>query len=109
MLARLLLLFWLGLASSPLLAASAIISADQWASPRSGERVAQLPGLAQLIADFDPAAAQIVIHYAPSEAGTLWAEELRSWLVALGVPSARISLRGTLERADKVRVETEPR
>lgn len=109
MLARLLLLCSLGLVPSPSSAASAIISADQWASPRSGTRVAQLPGLGELIADFDPAAAQIVIHYAPGETGTLWAEELRSWLVALGVPSSRISLRGTLEHADRVRVETEPR
>ncbi len=109
MLARLLLLCFLGLVSSLSLAASAIISADQWASPRSGSRVAQLPGLGQLISDFDPAVAQIVIYYAPGETGTLWAEELRSWLVALGVPSNRISLRGTHERADSVRVETEPR
>lgn len=91
------------------LAAGATITADQWASPRSGERVARLPGLEQTIAAFDPASAQIVIHYAPGESGTLWAEELRSWLVALGIPSVRISLRSSLARADIIRVETESR
>ena len=36
---------------------------------------------------------QLVIRYPGGDDGTLWAEELRAWLVALGVPSSRMELR----------------
>ena len=35
----------------------------------------------------------LVLVSAPGEEGGLWANELRDWLIALGVPSAAIELR----------------
>jgi hypothetical protein len=93
----------------PLRAESVTISAERWVTPRSGETVAAWSELRELMAAFDrKPGAQLVIHYAPGETGSLWAEELRSWLVSLGIPSGRITLKDNLQRHDIVRVDTVP-
>lgn len=97
------------LLSLSLRAESVAITADRWATPRSGETVAGWSELRELMAAFDRQPdTRIVIHHPPGETGSLWAEELRSWLVSLGVPSSRIMLKGSLQRHDIVRVETIP-
>lgn len=69
------------------------LSADEWAQPRSGLRVAQMTAVRdavqQLLAN---EASMLLIRYPGGETGSLWAEELRDWLVALGVPSARLGI-----------------
>lgn len=85
------------------------ITADQWARPRTGEAIASLGTLNKLIEALDrQPEAQIVIRYAADENGTLWAEELRSWLVSLGIASRRITLSAGLEKSDIIIVETAP-
>jgi len=82
------------LAVSPIVIADPVtITAEQWARPRSGAFVAQELSLAPLIEalDLQPDGALIVQH-ARSDDGSIWAEELRAWLVALGVPSAQVVL-----------------
>lgn len=87
-------LLLLSLYVSPGIAADAVtLTAEEWARPRSGESLTQFPELAQVLRTFDAGAGRtIVIAHATGEAGQLWAAELRSWLVALGVSSARIRL-----------------
>lgn len=93
----------------PLRAESVTISAERWATPRSGETVAAWSELRELMAAFDrQPGSQLVIRYARGENGSLWAEELRSWLVSLGVPSSRIRLKDDLQGRDVVRVDTVP-
>lgn len=89
------LLILLALMMSVSIAAAAEyqISADEWARPRSGEMLLQLPGLQQLFRDHRALAQpQVEIRYPGGERGSLWAAELRDWLVALGIPSYGISL-----------------
>lgn len=90
-------------------AAGVSITAEQWARPRHGEDIARLPGLAALVeaADRD-AASRLVIRFASGDEGALWAEELRSWLVALGLSSARIVLEPGLPQPDKLLLELRP-
>ena len=67
------------------------IHAEVWARPRSGEALLSLPALQNLLRDFDAnPRSTIEIRYPGGEEGVLWAEELQDWLVAFGVPSARI-------------------
>lgn len=82
------------------------VTAEQWARPRSGEAVAALPGLARLVEllDRDPSQ-RLVVRYASGDDGALWAEELRSWLVALGVPSAGIELETGHAEVDSLLIE----
>ncbi|OGI37237.1 MAG: hypothetical protein A2V91_06980 [Candidatus Muproteobacteria bacterium RBG_16_64_10] len=82
------------------------VSAEQWARPRSAATIARLPELPGFIAAFDrEPGARVIVRYAGGDEGSLWAEELRSWLVALGIPSAHIELRPDLPQADKLLLE----
>ncbi len=78
------------------------VSAEQWGVPRSGaqerlqrsgETVATLPGLLavmqQVMRQPDKS---VALHYPESEQGEKWVEELRDWLVALGLSSDRIQV-----------------
>ena len=89
-------------ATSPAVA----VTAEQWARPRSGEAVAQLPELVRLVEALDRNPSQrLVVRHASGDDGTLWAEELRSWLVALGIPSVNIELAPGALEADKLLLE----
>ena len=73
------------------LAAQFSIHAEEWARPRSGEAVRELPAMRDLMREFDrQPGASVEIRYPGGEAGVLWALEVTDWLVALGVPSDRI-------------------
>ena len=64
-----------------------VLSGEAWARPKDGHSVTRLPLLAEVINRWSESAGQrIPIRYRGGEEGLLWAHELRSWLVALGVP-----------------------
>ena len=93
----------------PLSAESVTITADQWAGPRSGESIIRFERLNKLVETLDQSPGnQILIRHAEGENGTLWAEELRLWLVSLGIPSGRIVLNAGLGQSDTIIVETGP-
>lgn len=68
------------------------LSAEEWARPRHGEALARHPGLVQTMQAVERRAGELRIRHGEREADLLWAAELRDWLVALGLPSARIHL-----------------
>jgi hypothetical protein len=86
---------------------SITLRAEEWARPRSGQSVARLDALNGLVVRFNERAGQrIVIRYAGGDEGNLWAEELRAWLIALGVPSGRIELAQAALGSDVMIIET---
>lgn len=86
-----------------------IISADEWVRPRDGARVAGLAPLRDSVAKWMREPDQrLVIRYPGGEEGVLWADELRDWLVALGVPSAQVELMPGYPRADAMAVAVRP-
>lgn len=93
--------------TAPVVASPTVtMTAEQWARPRSGEVVAGLPGLARLVETLDSDPFQrLVVRHASGDDGTLWAEELRSWLVALGVPAVNIELASGALEVDKLLIE----
>lgn len=76
------------------------INAEEWAQPRSGVTVMGLPGLNAAVQAWlvEPTAMMILAHPVGEE-GEVWASELRSWLVALGVPAQQILLQTGQESA----------
>ncbi|HEX4299959.1 MAG TPA: hypothetical protein VH327_03730 [Gammaproteobacteria bacterium] len=70
---------------------SFILSAEQWALPRSGDTLIRLAPVRAAMADWlATPGARILIRYSGSDAANLWAGELQDWLVALGLPADRI-------------------
>jgi len=70
-----------------------ILKASEWNVPRTTAAILGMPSLRQTIQAYNQQPDSIIqIHYPGGDEGTLWATELRSWLVALGVASHRIEL-----------------
>jgi hypothetical protein len=82
------------------------LSADSWARPRDGQSVSQMAPLPEVIKHWSKDTTQrLVIHYPGGEDGQLWAHELSSWLVALGVPQNRQELVAGSQQADRIEIE----
>jgi len=91
-----------------------VITAEDWARPRSGESLVRMPALKRTVRDYlnqkgnqkgslnDQRGQRISIRHPRGEEGVLWAEELRGWLVALGIPSADIALNPESSRIDAI-------
>ena len=98
----------LALISAPLALAETvqIITAADWARPRSGESLVQMPALKSTVREYlgddERGGRRIVIRHPRGEEGVLWAEELRSWLVALGIASEHIRVSADSTRVDAI-------
>lgn len=81
-----------------------VLSREQWNVPRSVDTVLQMTPLREAMQRLnEQPAASLRLRYPGGDEGTLWASEVRSWLIALGLGSERIEVlpgsreRGTLE------------
>lgn len=81
----------------------------QWSGVTSAEQVVDLPPLHAAMKAFDaaPGSRLVVIHNG-GEDGLFWAADLKGWLVALGIPSARIVDRTGALPPDRIRLQVEP-
>ncbi|MGI9319770.1 MAG: hypothetical protein ACR2O5_00010 [Thiogranum sp.] len=83
-----------------------VLAADTWASPRDGQTVARMSPLPEVISSWSANNGQrLLIRYPGGEEGLLWAHELRSWLVALGVPLDDQELVAGSHQADRIELE----
>ena len=87
-----------------------IVDAEFWAAPRSGETVVAEPAVRAAVDTllFREESSRLVIRHPGGETGQLWAQELRGWLVALGIPSARIQTEPGGVRDDQLPLTVEP-
>lgn len=70
-----------------------VLSNAEWNIPRTTQSVIAIPAIRQAVQAYEATSlATIQLRYAGGDEGTLWANELRSWLVALGIASADIDL-----------------
>ena len=94
---------------SPLMLAETVqwvLSADAWARPRNGQTVARMSPLPEVVSSWSENDGQrLLIRYPGGEEGLLWAHELRSWLVALGVPLDDQELVAGSHQADRIELE----
>lgn len=74
--------------------ATEYISREEWPQIQRGIQVTQYAKLSGVVNELDRTAdGSIVVLHPGGEAGHQWANEIRDWLVALGIPSRRIALR----------------
>jgi len=70
-----------------------VLTQSAWSVPRTTQSVLAMPALQKTVRAYDKhPKSHIQIHYPGGDEGTLWAAELRSWLVSLGVASRHIEL-----------------
>jgi hypothetical protein len=82
------------------------LGADTWAQPRDGRAVASMAPLPEAVNAWSRnTERRLLIHYPGGEDGQLWAYELRSWLVALGVPLDRLELVAGSQQTDLIELE----
>src|SRR5210317_1679592 len=82
-----------------------ILSAEEWARPRSGEVIAEIEALRAAVGYWDKVDnAIIMVRYPGEDSGELWAAELRDWLISLGVPSDNIFMVAGTQAADEIRL-----
>jgi hypothetical protein len=82
-----------------------ILSADEWARPRSGEVIVEFEPVRAAISYWDKMDNSIILlRYPGEDSGELWAAELHDWLISLGVPSDSIRLVPGTQAADEIRL-----
>jgi len=82
-----------------------VVSADEWARPRSGDVIVEFDALRAAVGFWGKQDdALIVVRYPGEDSGELWASELRDWLISLGVPSDYIRLVAGTQAADEIRL-----
>jgi len=76
---------------------------DQWKQIDRGQNVVELVPLTRWMQIFESAPDNSVsIRYPGGDQGMAWAEQLRDWLVSLGVASSRIILEPGSGKADVI-------
>lgn len=79
------------------------LNADEWARPRSGDTIVKFKPLVQMLDAWSRhAGAAIEVRYPGGDEGSLWAQELSDWLVALGVPAKSIRTTPGSARVDEI-------
>lgn len=107
MLKHVIILSWLVVFSPLVLADSKAVQlrAETWELSRHGEKLIKNAELSALVQAWSKHAnAQLEIRYPGGEEGVLWSEELKSWLVSLGVPSSAIQSLPGSEAADIINI-----
>jgi hypothetical protein len=96
----------LACASFTAAAQSFVVPPELWDRPRSGSTVLAQPAIRQAMDRYlgQPGSRVLVRHGAAQES-QLAAEELRSWLAALAIEPARISLRNDLKPSEPLIIE----
>ena len=102
-------LFFLLMALSLPLAANSLrifsLSADEWARPRTGDVIPEFAALRAAVEYWDKGINfALLIRYPGEDSGEIWASELHSWFIALGIPSDYILLASGSQDADEITV-----
>lgn len=69
------------------------LHAKEWAVPKKASTLILMPAIRKSMQKLEKEPrSSLTIRYPGGDEGTLWANELRSWLIALGLVSSRIDL-----------------
>lgn len=70
-----------------------ILTSEQWNVPREVNSILSMPALQQAMQEYQSSQSRrLLIKYPGGDEGTLWAYELRGWLISLGITSEHIEL-----------------
>ncbi len=100
---RSLLLLLLPLSAAHAEGGSWTLTAADWAQPRTGEMILQQPALQEAMKAYraEPGS-HLQLRYPGGDEGSLWVNELKAWLVAMGLASSKIESLPGSGRADAI-------
>jgi hypothetical protein len=82
-----------------------LLDGEQWARPRSGGVVVSMRPVADGVREWRRTpGSRLVIGYPGGEEGSLWAQELKDWLVSLGIPSSAVDTVPGSPRPDAIAI-----
>ena len=100
----------LGLATGLSASAAELLSRTEWPMIRSGGTLLNMPALQRVVTKLDRTEnGRIIIRHPGGDPGTIWAKDLRDWLIALGVGSESIVLEPGSGIPDTVVLDVERR
>lgn len=83
-----------------------ILNVAEWAGPKDGSRILQMDGVGAAVREMDAQQdSRLLLRYPGGDEGSLWVQELRSWLLALGVEPGRIETRPGSPAPDIIEME----
>lgn len=83
-----------------------VVSPELWDRPRTGRTVLEQPAIREAVkTHLGQQGSRLVVHHGPTQESRLLAEELRAWLIALALESARVTLQNDLNLAEPLRLE----
>jgi len=86
-------LFFVLLANSILAEEVELLHADEWLLPKQAVTILEMPAIFNSMQTLQKDMnSSLLLKYPGGDEGTLWVNELRSWLIALGLSSKRIEL-----------------
>jgi len=86
-----------------------VLKTSEWNVPRTTDSILAMPALKKTVQAFSKHPGAIIqVHYPGGDEGTLWATELRSWLVALGIASRHIELLPGSHDPDQLELQVIP-
>ena len=81
------------------------LSADDWERPRSGQQIPRLEAVNAAVSYWEKGVnASLLITYPGEDSGEIWAAELFSWLVSLGIPADYIMRQAGSLAVDEIRI-----
>lgn len=93
----------------PAFAESFTLPAAFWLSPRSGAAVLAEPAIAEPVRLWlNRPGARLILHHAAEDEAQAQAEELRGWLIALGIDASRLELAPDGPTGRLLRIEVTP-
>ena len=85
-----------------------VLSKAEWSIPKTAESVLAMPVLQDVMGKLQVSERSLLkIYYPGGDEGSLWAIELRGWLVSLGLESGRIKLIAGSQYPDRLQLQIE--
>lgn len=83
-----------------------LLDRAQWSVPKTDTVVLAMPVLQKVMKQLQHSAhTRLNVYYPGGDEGSLWATELRGWLVSLGLESRRIQLVSGSQYQDRLQLE----
>ena len=85
-----------------------MLTQEQWAQPKRVENILQMQAIKNTLMEFEKLpGSRLLILYPGGDEGTLWASELKAWLVSMGLSSRQIEIKPGSSESNVIEMRVE--